>query len=93
MQIYERPLLKKLQLEQNFPCKMLYARRSALGVSLVKPRTIITMAIIKQYIGCTRTQNNASQLIEAINEILIVRNGFSQSPIDQIPDQIYNKVM
>ena len=59
MKIYETLLLKKLQLEQNFPRKMLFTRQSTLGIGLVKPQTIIAIAAIKQYIDCTRVQNNA----------------------------------
>jgi len=49
--ICEEPLLVKLGLSKKFPWAALYTRKSALGVGLMKPSTIIAMLKMKQYVG------------------------------------------
>ena len=49
MKISELVLLKKLELSEKFPREILYARKSALGVGLLKPSTIITILTLKIY--------------------------------------------
>ena len=48
--IYEKPLLRKLGLSENFSHKMLYSRQSALRVGIVKLSTIIVIETLKQCI-------------------------------------------
>jgi hypothetical protein len=50
MKIYEVPILKKIGLSAKFPRQILYVRKAALGVGIIKPSTIINTLAIKLYI-------------------------------------------
>ena len=54
----------KLGLSKNFPRLALYVRKSALGIGLMQPSTIIAILKLKSYIGNKRKEGNATQLIE-----------------------------
>ena len=49
--ISESALLKKLGLSKKFPQKVLYSRKTTLGVGLLRPSTIIVILVLKLYIG------------------------------------------
>ena len=57
MNISEPVLLKKLGLSEKFPREILYARKSALGVGLLKPSTIITILTLKLYLEHMRNDD------------------------------------
>ena len=67
MKISEPVLLKKLGLSEKFPRKILYTRKSALRVGLLKPSTIITILILKLYLGYMRKDDRIAWIIK-INE-------------------------
>ena len=67
IKISELVLLKKLGLSENFPREILYARKSALGVGLLKPSTIITILTLKLYLGHMRKDDRIAWIIK-INE-------------------------
>ena len=50
IKIYEPIILKKLYLSQKFLRSMLYMRKSALGIGIMKPSTIIDTLTKKLYI-------------------------------------------
>jgi len=77
MRIYERSLLRKIGLSKTFSCYALYTRRSALGIGIIKPSTIVAMATLKQFFGSMRLLNNTSDMIKAILEFSIARYGYS----------------
>ena len=74
-QIYEEPLLVKLGLSRNFPRLVLYSRKSALGVGIMRPSTIIDMLKAKQYLGHKRMNSIANQSIQLQEEYLKVESG------------------
>ena len=47
---HEVLILVKLQLSKTFPRKLMYARKSFLGLGLLPPETILAIQIIKLYI-------------------------------------------
>jgi hypothetical protein len=49
MKIYEEPILKKIGLSAKFSRQILYAWKSALGVGIIRPSTIINTLAIKLY--------------------------------------------
>ena len=53
-------ILKKFGLSEKFPCEILYTRKSALGVGLIAPRTIIDILALKLYIRNKRADNRVS---------------------------------
>ena len=59
--IYEQPMLIKLGLSRKYPRTALYSRKSALGIGLMKPNTIIAILKLKSYIGNKRRLGNAAE--------------------------------
>ena len=104
--ICEEPLLVKLGLSKKFPWAALYTRKSALGVDLMKPSTIIAMLKMKQYVGNKQKGGNAAKSIEVQEEYQIVKVGrfleLGEDPkrryqkrtwIDEINDELWNRNM
>ena len=65
----------KLRLSRKFPRLILYSRKSALGVGIIKPSTIIDMLKAKQYIGHKRMNSIVQESIKLQEEYLIVESG------------------
>ena len=65
--IYEPVILRKLKLSEKFPRKVLYMRNSALGIGLLKPRTIVDLLSLKLYLGHHRAKTKESKMMQ-INE-------------------------
>ena len=77
MNIYERPLLCKLGLSENFACKMLYSRQSTLGIGIIKLSTVIEIFTLKQYIGYKRMKTNLALIIDINEENVHWQYGYS----------------
>ena len=73
--IYEEPLLIKLGLSRNFPRRVLYSRKSALGIGIMKPSTIINILNAKLYLGNKRMEGVANEAIKLQEEYLVVEAG------------------
>ena len=73
--IYEELLLIKLGLSRNFPRDVLYSRKSALGVRIMMPSTIINMLKAKLYIGNKRKGGIVKEAIELQEEYICVELG------------------
>ena len=58
--IYEPIILQKLGLSENFPRAVLHSRKTALGVELIAPRTIIDALALKLYLGHKRFDDRIS---------------------------------
>jgi len=63
----KKTILNKLGLSKKFLRDILYARKSALGIGLLKPTTIIAILAAKLYVGHMRKNNRISNIIQ-INE-------------------------
>ena len=61
--IYEKPMVQKLSLGVNFPRKLLYVRKDALGVGLMEPQTVIDLLAIKLYVGNKRREQELGGII------------------------------
>jgi len=66
-QIYESIILRKLELSENFPRAVLYLRKTALGVGLLSPKTIIDALARKLYLRHQRADDRIGKVIQ-INE-------------------------
>ena len=66
---YETPFLRKLQLSKKMLKEVLYARKTALGVGLVKPSTAIETLALKLHIGNKRAKNRIASLLSIIEEL------------------------
>ena len=73
--IYEEPLLVKLGLSRNFLRRVLYSRKSALGIGIMEPSTIINILKAKLYLGNKRMEGVANEVIKLQEEYLIVEAG------------------
>ena len=66
--IYKPIILQKLQLSIKFPRKILYARKSALGIGLMAPSTIIDSLALKAYVSHQRGESNISKIIQILEQ-------------------------
>jgi len=80
--IYESVILNKLGLSVKFPRKVLYARKSALGVGLMAPRTIMSVLALKLYLSHQRGETRISRLININEDNARLYYGFAASIID-----------
>ena len=79
IKISEPILLKKMGLSINFPRKLLYARKSALGVGLIKPSTMILILSMRLYAGHVRAGDRISNIIRINEENAMFQNGYSSN--------------
>ena len=52
----------------KFPRKIVYARKSALGIDLIAPSTIIDTLVLKLYLGHKRMEDEVLKIIRIIEE-------------------------
>jgi hypothetical protein len=88
--IYEEPILNKLGFSKKFPRDVLYARKSALGIGLMEPNTIIAMLKLKLYIGSKRGRGNSWESVKTQEECLMIEAG-RNVPLGQNPEKRYWK--
>ena len=80
--IYESVILNKMGLSIKFPRKVLYARKSALGVGLMAPRTIMSILALKLYVSHQRGETRVSKMININEDNIQLHYGFKTSVID-----------
>ena len=81
-EIYKPVILRKLGLSSNFPRSVLYSRKTALGVGLMAPRTIIDGLAMKLYVGHQRSEDRISKIIQIIEDNTSTQYGYLNSVID-----------
>jgi len=74
--IYKEPLLLKLGLSRNFPRSVLYSRKSALGIGIMIPSTIIAILKAKLYVSNVRAGGNTVQAVRVQEEYLKIEAGW-----------------
>ena len=82
LHICESTLLKKLRLSEKFPRRILYARKSELGVGILKPTTMIAILALKLYLGHKRNKDRISKIIEINEKNVAYQYGYSQKLLD-----------
>jgi len=80
--IYEAVILNKMGLSVKFPRKVLYARKTALGVGLMAPRTIMSVLALKLYLSHQRGDTRVSKLITINEDNARLYYGFSANIIE-----------
>ena len=70
--ICEETLLNKLGFSKKFLRNVLYMRRSALGIGILKPKIIVDALVIKLYFGHKRAKTRMSKLIQISKDIMFV---------------------
>ena len=81
MKIYEESILKKIGLSAKFPRQILYARKSALGVGIMRPSTIVNTLAIKLYIRHQQKKSRLASFININEENSFIDNGINKDPI------------
>jgi len=66
--ISEPVILRKLGLSEKFPRRILYTKKSQLGVGILQPSTIIAILALQLYLGHKRSDDNIGKQI-SINEV------------------------
>lgn len=77
--ICEPIILKKLGLSQNFPRTVLHSRKSALGVGLLVPRTIVDELSLKLHLGHRRAEDRIGNMMQIIEDDARSQHGYSKS--------------
>jgi len=76
MKLSETFLLQKLKLSVKMPREVLYTRKSALGVGLMKPSTIIAVLALQSYFGHMRMEGVTAQMVNILEENKVVQYGY-----------------
>ena len=77
--IYEKIIIKKLGVGENFPRAVLYSRRNTVGYGLVKPETVLAMLSIKLHAGNIRANTRNKELICSNKEAVMVEYGYREA--------------
>ena len=75
MNTYEPIILKKLGLSERFPKKILYTRKTTLGIGIMKPLAILVILALKLYIGYNRLDISIAKIIRINKEIAQIQYG------------------
>ena len=77
MNIYELLILKKLGLSEKFPRKILYMKKSALGIEIMKLLTMIVIIVVKLYLGYKKLGTKVGKIITINEQIQFFQSGYS----------------
>jgi len=80
--IYEPVILRKLQLSEKFPRNVLYMRNGALGIGLLKPKTIVDSLSLKLYVGHQRARTRISNMIQINEDNARLSYGYANSILE-----------
>ena len=70
---------------------MLHARRTALGVGIIKLKTVIAMVILCLYISNIRLKSNAGEMILALEEMIDANSNYNNNIIKLEKEKQYWK--
>ena len=82
IKIYKEPILKKIGLSAKFLRQILYVRKSALGIGIMRSSTIVNTLTIKLYIEHQRKKSRLASFININKENLFIDNGINKDPIE-----------
>ena len=74
-QLHEAPSLVKLELSKYFPRATMHSRKNALGLGLIKPKTVIVIKKLQLHAGSMRILGNAGLLVHIQEQYLQVEAG------------------
>ena len=84
MKVCKAIILKKLRFSKKFLRKVLYSRKIALGISLIKPSIIIAALALKRCISYKRMKSNISKMIDINEEIEQIQYGYKINPMNTL---------
>ena len=82
--ISEKTILRKLGLSEKFLREVLYSRKSALGICLIKLSTIIVILALKLCIGYKRTSNRISNILQINKEQAEWKYGYNENILNML---------
>ena len=62
--------------------EILYIRKTALGIELIKPLMAVETLALKLYVGNKRAKNRIARLLSIIEELQFIENRINQIPIN-----------
>lgn len=77
--IHETPILKKLGLSTKLPCEVMYMSKTALGLGLIEPNTVLSILTLKQYFRHVRMNSDTANITKANEELSQVENRRSKT--------------
>jgi len=80
--VYEPILLKKMRLSEKFPRSVLYSRKTAMGIGLLAPRTIVDILALKLYVGHQRMNSKVAKIIQINEDNARLSYGYSRSVLE-----------
>ena len=63
------------------PKEILYTRKIALGIGLIKPSIAVETLALKLYVGNKRAKNRIAKLLSIIEDLQFIENGINKIPI------------
>jgi len=86
MKISKTALLVKLGLSEKFPRRIIYTRKSALGVGLLKPSMIVSFLALKLYLGHKRKSDRMPKIILIHEENVYLQYRYSSNVLESLRD-------
>jgi hypothetical protein len=87
MKIHKSILLSKLGHSKKFPRRILYVRKLALGIGIMRPNTIIDILALKLYFRHKCVETRISNLIQLIEDMTTVENGYNKNIMTIIKEE------
>ena len=78
--ICESPILRKLELSEKFPRRIMYTEKSNYGLGLMRPKTIANMMAVKLHVGNMRLKSNVSEIIKANKQMAHLSSERTEPP-------------
>ena len=69
-------------MSEKFPRKVLYSRKTSLGVELLAPRMIVDILALKLYVGHQRAESRVAKIIQINEDNVRLFYGYSKSVIE-----------
>ena len=82
VKIYESTLLSKLEYSKKFLQRVLYTRKSPLGIGIMRPETIVDTLALKLYFGYKRAETRIGNLIQVIEDIALIESGCNRNILE-----------
>jgi len=73
--LHETTLAKKLRLGSNFLRAAMHSRKSAVGIGLMKPKTVIAILACKLCVGNVRAKTKIGKIVRMQEESLMIEHG------------------
>ena len=80
-------------MSEKIPTEVLYVRKTALGIRLVKPSVAVETLALKLYIDNKQARNRIANLLIINKELQFVENGINTTPVDTKEEERFWEAM